>query len=469
MASISKREGKNGTTYRIIVCAGYDDKGHKLRHTKTFVPPAGATKRQIEKAVQRAAADFERDVEQGYQLDNRQTFSAYADYVLALKEREGKKARTLDRYRELLLRINPAIGHLKLTEIRPQHLNRFYENLAEPGIRKESEKAVAKPLLLETVKAQHLKGAEISRRSGVSSSTVSAMLKGSTINRAGAAAVAAALGMDYKALFAPVDAPKTTLSAKTILEHHRLISTILAQAERELLVPYNAAEKATPPAVPKKEPNYFQPAQIAAILDALESEPLMWQAAVNLLIVTGCRRGEILGLTWGKVSFDLNRVKIDTALLYTKSKGIYTDTTKTGDTRYLTIPAQTSDLLKRWKAQQDAQRAALGDAWQGSDFVFTRADGRYMAPDIMTQWLNDFAKRHDLPHINPHAFRHSVASILISNGVDPVTVSKQLGHSTPTTTENFYSHLIAEQQARASRCLADVLLTDRHPAESKQA
>ena len=92
-----------------------------------------------------------------------------------------------------------------------------------------------------------------------------------------------------------------------------------------------------------------------------------------------------------------------------------------------------------------------------------------MAPDIMTQWLNDFAKRHDLPHINPHAFRHSVASILISNGVDPVTVSKQLGHSTPTTTENFYSHLIQEQQARASRCLADVLLTDRHPAESKQA
>ena len=74
--------------------------------------------------------DFERSIEQGFALDNRQTFAEYADYVLDLKQRTGTKARTLDRYRDLLVRINQAIGHIKLNKIRPQHLNDFYQNIS---------------------------------------------------------------------------------------------------------------------------------------------------------------------------------------------------------------------------------------------------------------------------------------------------------------------------------------------------
>ena len=102
------------------------------------------TARQIEKAVQRAAVDFERSIEQGYVADDRQTFAEYAEYVLSLKERTGVRATTLDRYRELLERINAAIGHIKLADLRPQHLNSFYKNLSEPGIREGGGSATAK-------------------------------------------------------------------------------------------------------------------------------------------------------------------------------------------------------------------------------------------------------------------------------------------------------------------------------------
>ena len=64
------------------------------------------------------------------------------------------------------------------------------------------------------------------------------------------------------------------LSDKTILEHHRLISTILAQAEKEMLVPYNAAAKATPPRINKKDPNYFQPETISAM-------SINWSSAIS--------------------------------------------------------------------------------------------------------------------------------------------------------------------------------------------
>ena len=162
MAIITKRPNKDGScSYRITVSCGRDNTGKQIRHTRT-IKPAG-TQRQIEKAVQQAAVDFEKQIQLGYQADNRQTFAQYAEYVLELKAQEGKKQRTIDGYRDLLPRINAEIGHLKLSEIRPQHLNRFYKHLAEPGVRKGDEKAIAKPLLLETVKAQHLKIAELSR------------------------------------------------------------------------------------------------------------------------------------------------------------------------------------------------------------------------------------------------------------------------------------------------------------------
>ena len=90
------------------------------------------------------------------------------------------------------------------------------------------------------------------------------------------------------------------LSNKTIKEYHRFIRVVLAQAEREMLVPYNAAARATPPKVKRKEVNYFQPEVLAEILKALEEEPLKWRMITHLLIITGCRRGEIMGLKWSK-------------------------------------------------------------------------------------------------------------------------------------------------------------------------
>ena len=81
-----------------------------------------------------------------------------------------------------------------------------------------------------------------------------------------------------------------------------------------------------------------------------------------------------------------------------------------------------------------------------------------MNPQTWTQWMNNFSVRHKFPYINPHAFRYTVASVLISNGTDITTVSKILGHASVTTTESFYSHLIEEAKTAASDTLSDVLI-----------
>ena len=81
-----------------------------------------------------------------------------------------------------------------------------------------------------------------------------------------------------------------------------------------------------------------------------------------------------------------------------------------------------------------------------------------MNPDTISAWVSAFSVRRGLPHINPHAFRHTVASVLINNGQDIVTVSRRLGHSRTSTTLDIYSHLIAEADADASECIANSLL-----------
>ena len=457
MATIEKYTGKDGLTYRITVYAGFDTQGKRIRHRMSYKPTPGMTPRQIEKAAQKAAMDFERSIEQGFALDNRQTFAEYAAYVLDLKQRTGTKARTLDRYQDMMVRINQAIGHIKLADLRPQHLNSFYKNLAEPGIRIGGGSATVRIDMVAWLKKNKLSRGKLAEKAGVSAATVGVAVKGESIKIEKAQAIAQAMDKKVDEVF-KVEKNMEPLADKTILEHHRLISTILAQAEKEMLVPYNAAAKATPPRTKKKDPNYFQPETISAILEALESEPLKWRLITHLLIVTGCRRGEIMGLKWEKVDFENSRVKIDRALVSSKSKGVFEESTKTSDIRYLALPRETMDLLRQHKREQLRLQLANGDRWLHTGYVFTQDNGDHMNPDSITGWLKDFSPRHDLPHINPHAFRHTVASVLLANGTDIVTVSKQLGHASITTTESFYSHIIEENKAKAADCIANVLI-----------
>ena len=131
MASIEPRINANGviTSYRIIVSDGADYQGNPIKYRMLWTPPRrNMTEKQIQKELHAAAVRFEDDIRQGYKLNSNQTFFEYAQYVMELKERTGIKTLTLDRYLEMLPRIYEAIGHLKLSQILPQHLNEFYMN-----------------------------------------------------------------------------------------------------------------------------------------------------------------------------------------------------------------------------------------------------------------------------------------------------------------------------------------------------
>ena len=99
-----------------------------------------------------------------------------------------------------------------------------------------------------------------------------------------------------------------------------------------------------------------------------------------------------------------------------------------------------------------------GDRWVDSGYVFVRDNGDMLHPDSVTQWLSGFSKKYDLPPIHPHKLRHTMASVLINDGADIVTVSKRLGHAKVSTTTDIYSHIIKEADAKAADSIADAIL-----------
>ena len=141
MANITPRRNKDGDiiSYQIRVFRGRNADGTRLKdYMMTWRPTPGMTKRQIAKELERQATLFEEACKQGQVSIEKPTFEKYAAYVVELKERNGLKVKTAVRYKDMLKRINAEIGPIKLQDLRPDHLNRLYAKLAEPGQNKKT-------------------------------------------------------------------------------------------------------------------------------------------------------------------------------------------------------------------------------------------------------------------------------------------------------------------------------------------
>ena len=296
--------------------------------------------------------------------------------------------------------------------------------------------------------------ADVAKAAGVSVSTVDK----STffhVSAETAEKLSAVLGLKLEDAFTVEEAG--CLAASTIHCYHIIISSVLSHAVREGLIPSNPASRANPPKPVHKEAEYLEPEEIGRILEALEDEPLLWRALIHFLLASGCRRGEAAALRWEKVDFQKGVVRIDAGIVLHGGKLSY-GPTKTNRMRSVSIPQETLQLLRRHRAKQIETRLAIGDAWEGTeDYVFTRDNGLPLSPNIITNWVRNFCIRHNLPRFHPHTLRHSLASILIGNGQDVVSVSKRLGHAKTSITLDTYAHVLEKADKAASDLIGEIL------------
>ena len=248
------------------------------------------------------------------------------------------------------------------------------------------------------------------------------------------------------------------LSSKTVLEHHRLLHSMLQQAVYWQMIPYNPASRVRPPKAKKPNINFYDDAQTIALIKALEGEELKFRVIILLTIFTGLRRGEVLGLEWQDINFKNSSLTVRQASQYVSSIGIYTKDPKTETSnRIISIPESIIKLLKEYQKEQLKTRLRLGKEWIETNRLFVQWNGAPMHPDTITKWFRQFLEDKNLPHITFHGLRHTHATLLISQGLDVRTVSNRLGHAQTSTTLNIYAHAFAKMDREASDKLDNLL------------
>lgn len=248
------------------------------------------------------------------------------------------------------------------------------------------------------------------------------------------------------------------LASKTIRHNLSLISDVFSYGIKMGIISHNPCKNVTIPKGEVKEKQIYTIQEVDRFLTLLNGEPLKYKTFFYLLIYSGFRRGEMLGLEWKDIDFENNIISIQRTSNYTAQKGTYTDTTKTKRSqRTLKFPQFIMDMLKDYKEEQDAEACRIGSKWVETDRLFVKWNGTPMNNGTPYFWLNEFCQKHGLPFYGIHSFRHLFASLLVNQGVDIVTVSGALGHSSVSTTTNIYCHMMQEAQAKVSDAVASVL------------
>ncbi len=167
----------------------------------------------------------------------------------------------------------------------------------------------------------------------------------------------------------------------------------------------NPCNRVRPPRVKKTEPRFLDEVEAKRLFELLEEERIDIKTAIRVLVLTGCRRGELLGLHWSDVDFEQSLISFKENLLYTPETG------------------------------------------------------KPLNPDSFSKKFINFIKAHqdDLPYVSVHSMRHTNATLMISSHVAITTVAARLGHANTSTTAKIYAHAIKSADEAAAETLEDLL------------
>lgn len=462
MATIEKRGG----SYRITVSCGLNINGKNIRKRMTWTPRKGMTDKQIEKELARQAILFEEQVKCGTaSMDDNIRFSAFSEKFMSYA-RSNLKKHTVSRYERQLVRINQGIGHIKLKDLRPAHIAAFISNLQECGV-KSTELAVCKIDISKWCEKNSISLNQLHKASGVSIGAVKKLSSKENMSKENAVKLATAMGEELDYIFS-FSRDMTPLKPSSVHSYFSTLCSVLSKAVKWGYISSNPATGIDLPSNAGYEAKYLDEADARKLLLLLADEPIRWRCVISFDLLSGLRRGELLGLRWHDVDLNNQLIYIRQTWNYEPSVGCYMDTPKSRKSeRPLKISRTATLLLIEYKDWQEKQQELLGDAWLNKDErVFTTEEGAPMFPDSVTQWFHKFIKRNNLPDVHVHSLRHTYASLQISEGTPLVVVSRNLGHAQTSTTGNIYAHVIASAEAKAAEVMdnfADVIKIANDP------
>jgi len=252
------------------------------------------------------------------------------------------------------------------------------------------------------------------------------------------------------------------LSVSTVRRIRSVLAQGLDQGIRWGSVTRNVASLSRAPKEQRREGRTLTPEQARRLLDALQGHPN--EPLYALMLSTGLRRGEALGLRWD----DLNQKKAVLQVrrqLKREGGELMTMDTKTAKSRRaINLPQPILVMLRTLKTRQSRERLALGEAWIDSGFMFTTAIGTPIDPRNLLRQFKGICDLAGLGDWHLHELRHSAASLMLAQGIPLQVVSDVLGHSSIRMTADVYGHILAPDREAAAEAMSNTLWSVREIA-----
>jgi integrase len=246
------------------------------------------------------------------------------------------------------------------------------------------------------------------------------------------------------------DMTRRGLSAKTVRHVHNVLSPSLKQAVKWRLLSQNPCDLCELPRIAKREMQCFTPEETAVFLQYAKSD--RYYAAFVLAIETGMRPEEYLGLKWSDIDFGSCRLSVRRALVVRKGGGFAFTEPKTPQSRR-SIPLSQSAIavLKSHRKEQLEARMLNRDVYEENDLVFPSELGTpTLYGNLDRRHFKKIIQAAGLKKIRLYDLRHTMATLLLSKGLNPKIVSERLGHSSIALTLDTYSHVLPTMQRDAT-------------------
>lgn len=246
------------------------------------------------------------------------------------------------------------------------------------------------------------------------------------------------------------------LSARTVTYIRAVLRIVLGQAMLDGAVARNVAALTR---APKQERHEVQPLTLAEVKTFLgasrgdRDEALFLSAAA-----LGMRKGELLGLRWQDVDLDSGTLTVRYQAQRIGGKKVLVPPKTDKSRRMIALPALVVDGLRRHRVRQLEERLIAGSRWHDLDLVFPSTIGTIADSANVTHAFHDALLRAGLPRMRFHDLRHTAASLMLAQDVNPKVMQEVLGHSQFSMTMDLYSHLMPAAKKDAADRM-DALLT----------
>jgi integrase len=233
------------------------------------------------------------------------------------------------------------------------------------------------------------------------------------------------------------------LSPKSVLHIHRTLSKALKQATDDGLIPRNAASLVKPPRPQGEEIRPLDRDQVRDLFETASTSGDRLEVLYVVAVTTGMRRGELQGLKWEDLDLEAGTLQVRRTLSEPKGGWIF-EAPKSGKGRSVRLTRKAISALREHRKRQLEERMQKAGLWSDHGLVFPSVIGTPISGGNLNRSFKALLKRASLPAVRFHDLRHTCATLLLRQGVNPKYVQELLGHADISLTLNVYSHILPD-------------------------